>query len=276
MNWRIIGLMVISTLAFAIGNTIIKFMDEYSEFQLVFFRSAGSLIITIVQLRLSKISPWGVNKPVLFLRGLSGVTALLMMFYLIKNIELGTAVTLHYMSPIFTAIIAVFLLKERVSMKQWSYLLLCVIGVSILKSESMGLSFQMLLVGLATAALSGLAYNCVRICRKTDHPLVAVFYFPLVGTPVSFLLISDWITPSWFDLGLIVILGVSTQIAQITMTKALQSDKAASVTILKYLGVVHAFGIGWLFFDEKMSWESMVGISVILLGIILFSKSKKP
>tara|TARA_B100000795_G_scaffold4228_1_gene2945 strand:- start:396 stop:1235 length:840 start_codon:yes stop_codon:yes gene_type:complete len=278
MNWKTIGLMVLSTFAFAIVNMIIKFMDEYSEFQLVFFRSIGSLIITIVHLRLLKINLWGVNKPILFLRGISGVVALLMMFVLIKNVSLGTAVMLQYLSPIFTAIIAVFLLKERISIKQWLYLLLCVFGVLVLKWGSLSLTLQMLLLGLGSASLSGLAYNCVRICKETDHSLVAVFYFPLVGTPVALVLtfvFANWITPSWGDIGLVVVLGVFTQVAQVSMTKALQSDKAASVTVFKYLGVVHAFAIGWLIFGESISMITVLGIGIILTGIILFSKSKK-
>tara|TARA_B110000211_G_scaffold232813_1_gene297411 strand:- start:1304 stop:2143 length:840 start_codon:yes stop_codon:yes gene_type:complete len=278
MNWKTIGLMIISTFAFAIVNTIIKYMDEYSEFQLVFFRSAVSLIITLIQLSLLKINPLGVNRPILLLRGFSGLVALIMMYVLIKNVSLGTAVMLQYLSPIFTAIIAVFLLKERISIKQWLYLLLCVVGVAILKSEDMNLSFQMLLLGLGSAALSGLAYNCVRISKETDHPLVAVFYFPFVGTPVALgltFLLSEWITPSWKDMGLILILGLFTQVAQVSMTKALHSDKAANVAVFKYLGVIHAFVIGWFIFKEPMSLNTIVGIGVILTGIILFSKYKK-
>ena len=277
MNWKTIGLMILSTFAFAIVNTIIKFMDDYSEYQLVFFRSIVSLIITFIQLRFLKINPLGINRPILLLRGFSGFIALVLMYILIKNVSLGTAVMLQYLSPIFTAIIAVFLLKEKIKIKQWFYLLLCAIGVGILKWSSIGLSFQMLLLGLGSAGLSGFAYNCIRICKETDHPLVAVFYFPLVGTPLALIFtffLSEWITPSWEDIGLIVILGLFTQIAQVSMTKALHSDKAANVAVFKYLGVVHAFAIGWLIFGEPVSLETILGISIIVTGIIFFSKKE--
>jgi drug/metabolite transporter (DMT)-like permease len=114
MNWKTVFLMIISTVAFAIVNSIIKYFEEYSEFQLVFFRCVISLIISVFQLRLLKISPWGNNKPVLILRGFAGVLALIMGFVLIKNVPLGTAIMLNYLSPIFTAFIAVFWLKEKV------------------------------------------------------------------------------------------------------------------------------------------------------------------
>tara|TARA_B100001540_G_C15718762_1_gene602014 strand:- start:606 stop:1232 length:627 start_codon:yes stop_codon:yes gene_type:complete len=195
-------------------------------------------------------------------------------FALIKNIPLGTAVMLIYLSPIFTALIAVYWLKERVRPIQWFYLLVCVFGVFVLKKGEISLTFEMLLLGVGASSIAGLAYNCVRVCRKTDHPLVVVFYFPLIGAPVAFVLIflfQEWIWPTTFDWFLIIALGGFTQIAQIALTKALQGDKAANAMVLKYLGVIHAFFIGWFFFDEGITAISAFGVLIILLGIVLFS-----
>jgi drug/metabolite transporter (DMT)-like permease len=108
---------------------------------------------------------------------------------------------------------------------------------------------------------------------------VVVFYFPLLGAPISFFLIflfQEWIWPSLFDWLLILLLGGFTQIAQIALTKALQSDTAANAVILKYLGVIHAFFIGWFFFDEKITIISAIGVIIVLLGIILFGWKRKP
>ena len=77
---------------------------------------------------------------------------------------------------------------------------------------------------------------------------------------------------------MILALGSFTQIAQIALTKALQGDTAANAIVLKYLGVIHAFFIGWFFFNETITLLSTAGIIVVLTGIILFSwktKSKK-
>lgn len=278
MKVKTIFLMIISTLAFAGVNAIIKYLDRFGEFQLVFFRSVVSLVITLVQLKALKISPWGNNKPILFLRGVAGVIALIMGFVLIKNVPLGTAIMLNYLSPIFTAFIAVFWLKERIRPMQWFYLLICVAGVVLLKKGDISLTFQMLLLGLGASALAGLAYNCVRVCKETDHHLVVVLYFPLVGTPIALmlcLLFQDWYWPNLNEFLIILLLGGLTQIAQITLTKALQYDKAANATILKYLGVIHAFLIGWFFFGESIKLISALGVLVVLFGIVLFGWRKK-
>lgn len=277
MNWKTFFLMLISTLAFAFVNAIIKHLDNFSAYQLVFFRCAVSLIISFIQLKILGVRPWGNNKPVLFLRGLSGVTALFMGFTLIKNVPLGTAVMLNYLSPIFTAFIAVYWLKEKVNVKQWSFLLLCVIGVYLMKTATLSLTTEMLLLGLGSSALAGLAYNCVRVCKNTDHPLVVVLYFPLVGTPVAFvvsMLLSDWFWPSTSEWGFIFLIGSLTQVAQISLTKALQSDRAANVSILKYLGVLHAFIFGALVFGEKVNFVTAMGALTVVAGIVFFSVFK--
>lgn len=278
MKVKTVYLMLISTLSFAFVNAIIKYLDGYSEYQLVFFRCFISLIITFIQLSYFNISPWGNKKSVLFLRGLSGTVALFCGFVLIKNVPLGTAVMLNYLSPIFTAFIAVFWLKEKIKPQQWLYLLICIVGIYILKQGELSLTFNMLLLGLAASGLAGLAYNCVRICKQTDHPLVVVLYFPLVGAPMAFLgtiFLSNWVWPSFIHWLIIVLLGILTQIAQITLTKALQNDNAANATVLKYFGVIHAFLIGWVYFGEMVSGVSLLGASIVLVGIVLFSISSK-
>ncbi len=274
MKGKTVLLMIVSTLAFAVVNALVKYLEEYGEFQLVFFRCIVSLLISLIQLKALRISVWGNNKLILITRGFAGVLALIMGFALIKNIPLGTAVMLIYLSPIFTALIAVYWLKERVRPIQWFYLLVCVFGVFVLKKGEISLTFEMLLLGFGASSIAGLAYNCVRVCRKTDHPLVVVFYFPLIGAPVAFVLIflfQEWIWPTTFDWFLIIALGGFTQIAQIALTKALQGDKAANAMVLKYLGVIHAFFIGWFFFDEGITAISAFGVLIILLGIVLFS-----
>ncbi len=98
----------------------------------------------------------------------------------------------------------------------------------------------------------------------------------IVGNQFLFsILFRDWVWPNFIEWGLILLLGGFTQVAQITLTKALQTDKAANATVLKYLGVVHAFLIGWLIFGEVVSWLSIVGTLIVLIGIVLFGLKKK-
>jgi drug/metabolite transporter (DMT)-like permease len=272
---RVFYLMLSSSLLFAVGNTFVKLLKGFHPYQLVFFRSVVSISITYFQIKKLGISIWGNNKKILIIRGLSGTIALALFFYLLQNVNFGTAVTLQYLSPIFTAIIGIFLLQEKVNFWQWISMLICFVGVIILQNADIKLDIYFTIIGLLTAALAGLAYNCIRISRLSDHHLLSVFYFPLIAIPLSGLSsIPHWINPSGWDFVYIAGLGIVTQIAQIFMSEALQSDKVSNVSVYQYLGSIFAVVIGWLFFNEIPSIHLIMGIVVILVGLILFFKIK--
>lgn len=265
--------MLASTALFAVGNTIVKYLSVFEAFQLVFFRSVVSIVISYGQIKRLKLPLFGVNKKILLLRGLSGTIALFLFFELIKNVNLSTAVTLQYLSPIFTSLIAIWLLKEKIIKWQWLSLIVCFIGVAFLQKGDIYLDNFYIALGILSAALSGLAYNCIRISRTTDHPIHSVFYFPLVAIPISLIFsIPHWVNPNFHQILLLLLLGLLTQIAQVFMSKALQMDTAAKVSIYHYLGSIFAVIIGIFLFDEIPNWKMIMGILIIITSLILFNR----
>lgn len=262
--------MLISTIAFSLMQLCVKFLGHLPTHELILFRSAISLILSLGYLIPKKINPLGNNRKFLLLRGIFGVTALSLFFITLQNIPLASAVTIQYLSPIFTAIIAIFLLGEKMKRAQWLFFVVAFIGVAMLKGFDERVSVFYLVLGLLSAFFAGAAYNCIRMVKDTDHPLVVVLYFPLVATPIMLVLsFFNWVTPIGWDWALILLLGVFTQIGQVFMTKALQAEKANIVASLKYLGSVYALLFGYFIFDETYSLVSVAGIVLILLGVLL-------
>lgn len=124
--------------------------------------------------------------------------------------------------------------------------------------------------GLLSAVFAGLAYNCIRILRNTDKPVVIVLYFPLVAIPImSVLSYSNWMWPQGIDWTIIVLMGVFTQIGQVYMTKALHVEKANVVTPLKYTGIFYALAFDFFIFGITYQWMVFVGMAMILAGVFL-------
>ena len=121
--------MLLSTFSFAIMNALVKFLIDYSTFQLVFFRSLGSLFITYGFLKSQKIDMLGNHKKLLIFRGLAGVVSMILFFWGIHYINIGSAVTLRYVAPIFAGILAVFFLGEIIKPIQWIFFITSFIGV---------------------------------------------------------------------------------------------------------------------------------------------------
>ena len=156
--------------------------------------------------------------------------------------------------------------------KQWLYFGISFIGVALIKGFDERISLTFMLIGICSAMLSGMAYTCIRKLKDTEHPVVVVLYFPLVAIPImSVLSYLNWVTPKSTDWLYLVLMGLFTQIAQILMTRGIQSGIANKMISLKYVGTIYALGIGYILFGESYGILSLLGIAIIRLGTSFIS-----
>ena len=199
-----------------------------------------------------------------------------MYFYTLQNIPLASAVTIQHLSPIFTIIIAGFMLKEYSRPVQWLFFAIAFGGVIMIKGFDARVTMLELVMGVSAAFFAGLAYNYVRKLKDYDHPLVVVFYFPLVTVPaIGVYSLTNWVQPTGLELLILILIGLFTTLAQIYMTKAYYLEKAADVTIFNYLGVVYAIIIGYIFFAESLELGGMGGITLIIVGVLMSLRYKR-
>ena len=266
---------LISVATFAVINVMVKSLTAIPPHELIFFRSVISLVFSLVHIRILGLSPLGNNRKWLVIRGLAGITALTMFFYTLKNMPLASAVTIQYLSPVFTVILAVFLNRQTVKPVQWIFLGMAFVGAVLIKGWDDRVSFNMLLIGMLSALFAGLAYNAVIRCRKSDHPIVVVMYFPLIATPIMGVwTYFDGVMPVGKEWWLLFAIGTLTQIAQVYMTKALHADHASRITPFKYVGSLFALILGYTIFDERLQWFSLLGMGLVVLGVILNTRVK--
>lgn len=262
--------MLLATFWFAIMNVMVKLLIHLPTMELVFFRCGVATLIGFVALYRAKIDWLGSNRMLLLLRGLFGTIALFTFFYTIQRMPLGTAVTLQYLSPIFTTIFAIFLLKEPVRPIQWLWFALSFSGILVMKGVDTGISWELLIIGIVSAIFSALAYNMVRTLREKEHPLVVVLHFQLLGAVSGGVVsIFNWQQPVGMDWLWILLLGIFTQLGQTNLTRSLQLENIAKVTILNYLGVGYALLFGWMFFSETHVMTEFFGMLLVVAGIML-------
>lgn len=98
---------------------------------------------------------------------------------------LASAVTLQFLSPIFTIVLGIFLVKETVRPLQWLFFLIAFLGVVMIQGFDHRVGMLDVSLGIGSAIFSALAYNTIRRLKASEHPLVIVFYFPLVALPIT-------------------------------------------------------------------------------------------
>lgn len=269
--------MVISVCAFALMNGAVKYLQNFSAYQIVFFRSMGTLFFTVPLLLHKKIPLLGNNKKWLLLRGAAGVISLTFFFQSLHYIPLGTAVSLRYTSPVYATLFAWFFLKERVKPIQWFLFLIAFFGVLIIKGFGAELqSFGLFLVMLSALFL-GLIFVVIRKIGTAEHPLVIVNYFMVMAFVFGGLMsVQHWSQPNLSEWFWLLSLGVFGYVGQLYLTKALQSHETTMVAPLKYLEVVFVLLIGAFWFGESYSLMTLFGVVLIVFSLIanIYIKSK--
>jgi drug/metabolite transporter (DMT)-like permease len=264
-----VAYMGLAVFFFAIMNVAIKFVGHIPTFELVFFRCLIAASIAFTTLKVKGIAPFGNRRSLLILRGLLGFGALSLFVATIQNMPLATALVIQYMSPVFVAVLGIFLLNEPMRPVQWLWLLVAFAGVVLIKGFDPRVSLLYLILGLASCILSAFAYTTVRRLKDTDHPMVVVFYFPLVALPLSgVLMLLDWKTPTLVDWIWIAVMGVFAQLGQIYMTLSLHLEKANVVSSVSYLGMIFGLGFGWFLFGEEYGFLALVGIVLVIIGVL--------
>jgi drug/metabolite transporter (DMT)-like permease len=268
--------MLAATFLFALMNLCVKQLSHIPAIEAIFFRSLISLVISYYFLKKQKVPVMGKNRKWLFLRGLTGGVALVMYFTTLQNMPLASAQTIQYLSPVFTAFFGVLIVKEKVSGWQMLFLLLSLSGVFLIEGFDTRVSPFYTALGVGAGIFAGLAYTCIRKINTAEHPLVIIFYFPLVVTPVAAVWSAvEWVQPQGWDWLLLLLIGILTQAAQYCMTRAYQLETLAKVAPLNYIGIIYALSFGYLFFGETFNLWSLAGMGLVLLGVILNIRFKQ-
>lgn len=269
-TWKALKFMVISTLAFTFMNSIIKYLEGIHPFELVFFRSIGSLAICIAFLRIYKIPMIGNQHKLMVGRGIAGVASMALFFAALKVMPFGTTISLRYLAPIFAAILSIFILHEKLKPIQWLFFVVSFLGVILIKGFDLRISTLGLILVMGAALLSGVVYIFLRAIGKGDHPIVVVNYFMIIAALVGACgSIFVWKTPTGGQLILLISLGFFGYLGQIYMTKAFQIAEANKVAPMKYLEAVFAILVGWIWFAEGYSWLGILGMFLVIAGMLL-------
>jgi len=285
LNLRFKLYLVFASFFFSLMTVCVKKIDSaISIYELVFFRSLFSLIITSLIIRKKKINPWGINKKLLILRGLFGTIALLCIFYAIKNMPLSISTVIQYTYPIFIAIFASIFINEKFNRNIFLALLFGWLGILIILNPSqfsnadLEINNLAIIIAFIGSVCTSIAYIVVKKLSVYENTFVIIKYFPLISvitlTPV---ICFNWVMPQINDVFWILGIGIFTQMGQTFLTLGLKNLKASQAASINYLQVLFGSIWGICIFNENIDLKFIIGSIFVLLGTIVSSSkiSKK-
>ena len=266
---RGVALMVMGALCFAGMAALAKAASaDIPTFEVVAARSAVTWAAMEVLRRRLGAKLQFFDLPILASRTIAGFVAIACYFHALRIIPLGEAVLLNSMSPVLTAVGAVWFLGEKMTWFRAVAIAISVTGLwLLLGARDLGtLQGQGALIGAASALASAWALISLKKAGKRNRSLLIVWALAMVSTVGSLLFVdSGWQVPDGQEAFLLLATGVSAAVAQLLMTSGYRLLDASEASIYGFLTPLFSMVLGGVLFAEWPQQRAILG-GLLILG----------
>lgn len=274
--------MLLATAAFAAMQAVVKSARHggLDPSEVMFFRTAPGLPFLWWALA-RQGQPLAPDRPGnLLVRSVFGSIAMATNFTAVRYLTLGQFSTLQLSQPVFVALIAPLLLKERVRAVTWLAMACAGSGALVMLSpwsEHNDVSAYAAGLGITSALASAFAMIWVRKATETDPAERVVFYFSAWVSIVSLLLglgsgsfVGLWQSVGPARLGLLALgmAGFGT-LGQVLMTRAYERGEATTVSMVGYSGVLLNMLLDAALFDVAPGPSALWGAALMVAAALL-------
>lgn len=191
-------------------------------------------------------------------------------FVALTLIPLAQVVAIEFTMPIWSAVLAVALLGERMSGRKWSAVLLGLVGVAVIVRPGTGGLDPGQLIALASAIGFAVSVVLVKSLTRTDVAVAISFWMLVVQSAIGLvpaLLVWQW--PSATVWGWVVVVAFCGTYSHYCFARAMQHADATVVVPMDFLRVPLTALVGWLVYAERLDAFTALGVGLILAGNLL-------
>jgi drug/metabolite transporter (DMT)-like permease len=241
---------------------------ELTTFQILFFRGIVGFGLVCVLL---SINGWGQVRRQRFglhlVRNTAHLGGQFGWFYGISLLPLATVFAIEFTAPIWTAILAVFVLSERLTAVRGASILLGFVGVlMILRPTVLGVGAGEIAV-LGASCGYAIAYVLTKKLGSTESPLAIIFFMTAMQLPLSFVpSLWHWTVPSLALWPYVAAVGITAMSAHYCIARALALAEAGVVVPMDFVRLPLIAVIGFLLYGEPFDLWVLAGGAVIFVG----------
>jgi drug/metabolite transporter (DMT)-like permease len=260
--------MVASTAAFAGGNAIVKWeLAIYPVGETAFFRAlfAFATVAVIIFPR----TGWAVLRTRRYRehlqRGISQFGSMICWFLAVRVLSLGAATAIGFAAPLFTTLLSILVLKERVGVHRWSALIVGFVGVLIVTHPGAGTLTAGALFGLCNAVLiSTVAIAIRRMSASESTETLTIYQLSIITLCTACLLPLGFTAPRWMDALGLAFAGIGNGIGQYWWTRALSLAPPSAVVPFNYLSLVWATMLGFAIWGDRPGEALLFGSAIVV------------
>jgi S-adenosylmethionine uptake transporter len=186
--------------------------------------------------------------------------------------KLAVATTINFTIPIFILILATRFLNEKFSMTKVLATLVGFAGIVIIINPTSvdfnSTSLMLIMSAFLFASLDVINKKFVSV----ESMMSMLFYSNLFATLFSApLALSNWTMPDPHSLLLLFILGAGANLILYCLLKSFSYIEVSAVAPYRYLELVFAITLGYIFFKEKFDTTNWIGAGVIIFSTLIMS-----
>nr|XP_039264157.1 solute carrier family 35 member G1-like [Styela clava] len=214
-------------------------------------------------------------RPFLWLRGFCGSVSGMLFYLAVRNLSVGNAVTLAFLDCVLCPILGRIFLKESLTVMDYVFALIAFSGVILiaqppfifphLSSTTTESAFGVI-CALVSALMASSSYLSIRKIGTQTHYLIVTWYYSIVGCildPVILIISGQYQPPCLSQIPIILLLTASGFLGQVTLTLALQHERAGTVAVLLTLQIIVVYFVQVVFLNDIPSMLSIIGTVLI-------------
>jgi drug/metabolite transporter (DMT)-like permease len=295
---KAIGFLIAGVLVYSLHDVIIKWISgSYPVHEIVLIRSIFAVfpILVIARLeggfyllRTTRYGRHAIRASLMF--------ASYMTYYLaLAALPLAETVSLFFSAPLFTTILSVIVLDEKVELGGWAAVLLGFFGVIVLLKPGSKIINPAALLALLSAFLYSTGSILTRRLGQTESgvalafcPIIMYIAFSLLvgltlapryveqgAHPSLAFLLRQWQLPGQSDLFLLILVGLIAALGFYFLSQAYRLAPPSVIASFEYTAVPLSVVLGYFFWKEIPGPQSMIGILLIVgSGLYIFGSKK--
>ena len=274
--------------SFVSTKAVLEKLDPFSIIVLRFGIGALFLLLLLVLKRIRLLVSIKYLRHLIILGILGVFVHQILQATALLTINASSAGWLISLSPIFTVILSILFLHEKMTITRAVGMVLAITGVLLVTSTRSGHSFQFSInIGFFLMIMSTLNWAVYSVLLKSLRipypPLLVTFYMSLIGLILTTPFIIR--NKGWVSLSLLnqrewshmLFLGVFVSgIAYWYWGKALEVLEASKVSMFLYLEPVSTLVSAVLLLQEKVLFISVAGGIIIIIGVIIVNGQLVP
>ncbi|MFO8126233.1 DMT family transporter [Roseovarius sp.] len=272
-NLRGALLLALAAILFTAETTLVRVSAPVAnEAQIVFFRSAAQLVVSVLIIwRMGDFTRLVTTRPFLHLtRGLISLLTWWLYYTSFRILDLALATTLTFTTSLFVVALAAPVLGEQVGRARWIATIVGFVGIAVAVGPSADASLTGISIGLLAAACGAAIVVLNRLLGRTENTATIMIWIGLVTTigsaPVAWLL---WEPLAIADIALVCLTGLLGALGMWLTIEAYRVGEASALAPVPYLRFVAAAAIGMVFFGERPGPMLLLGATLVVIASLL-------